>query len=116
MIPVEAVNGNLELLELAEWKGEATSIDDFSENGYRVYQNYPNPFSGSTTVSFDLPKAERVTIEIFDLYGRKLQFFDEHFPAGMNRVEIGDGLANGVYYLRLNATGYSGSLKICKLH
>lgn len=113
MIPVEAVNGNLELLELAEWKGENSLAE--SSNGYRVYQNYPNPFSVSTVVSFEMPKSEVVTIEIYDMLGKEVAEITKTYSAGRHDVQLHDKLYPGVYYLRFRAGSYSRLIKMLHL-
>ena len=40
---------------------------------YSLYQNYPNPFNPSTNISYDLPENIMVSINIFDLMGRKVR-------------------------------------------
>jgi flagellar hook assembly protein FlgD len=39
---------------------------------FALHSNYPNPFNSSTTIRFDIPVETHVTIEIFDLLGRKV--------------------------------------------
>ncbi len=41
-------------------------------NGYRLSQNYPNPFSGQTTISYTLPQSENVTVRVHDLLGTEI--------------------------------------------
>lgn len=41
-------------------------------NDFRLEQNYPNPFNPSTTISYQLPKAEFVTVKIFDTIGNEV--------------------------------------------
>ena len=40
---------------------------------FSISQNYPNPFNPSTTVRYLLPRAEKVTVAIYDMLGRKLK-------------------------------------------
>ncbi|TFH64834.1 MAG: T9SS type A sorting domain-containing protein [Candidatus Zixiibacteriota bacterium] len=71
-------------------------------------QNYPNPFNPSTEIGFDLPKPSFVSLDIFDVLGRKvLTLINEHLTAGSKRVQW-DGrdnteteVASGVYFYRL---------------
>jgi hypothetical protein len=45
-------------------------------------------------------RVDAVTVELFDLNGRKL--LEKYFPAGNETMEIDvSGLVNGVYYCRL---------------
>lgn len=39
---------------------------------FKLYQNYPNPYSGRTSIPFTLNDAADVKIQIFDLQGRKV--------------------------------------------
>jgi hypothetical protein len=77
-----------------------------------LYQNAPNPFNPSTTITYHLPEASFITLEVFDVGGafvRKL--VGEHQSAGMQRA-VWDGrsdsgalVASGIYFYRLTADG-----------
>lgn len=43
-----------------------------NEGQYYLEQNYPNPFHPTTTLSFSMPEAEHVILDIFDTTGRKM--------------------------------------------
>lgn len=78
---------------------------EFALNG-----NQPNPFSARTAISFDLPEAAEVSLEVYDVMGRRVVSIDKGaMTAGADqRVELdGSGLASGVYVFRLNAVGAS---------
>lgn len=84
-------------------EGEVPS--EFALNG-----NQPNPFSARTAISFDLPEAADVTLEVYDVMGRRVVSINQGaMTAGADqRVELdGSGLASGVYVFRLNAVGAS---------
>ncbi|HEX9660181.1 MAG TPA: T9SS type A sorting domain-containing protein, partial [Rhodothermales bacterium] len=70
-----------------------------------IHQNYPNPFSGVTTIAFDLPRPERTTIQVLDLLGREVsRVVDQVFDAGSYNVNFdARGLSSGVYLYRLVA-------------
>jgi hypothetical protein len=65
-------------------------------------QNYPNPFSGLTTVPLDLPGRERVQIKLYDLVGREMRdLLDESLPAGQREIRIdATGVPSGVYFIQ----------------
>lgn len=75
----------------------------------RLYQNYPNPFNPGTRISFDLPAAETVWLEIFDVTGKLVRRVvgGEKMPPGTyieywdGTNEHGEKVASGVYYYRL---------------
>jgi uncharacterized protein (TIGR02145 family) len=62
------LTGGDTVLLLEEWTAVPGEISRVKE--LHLLQNYPNPFTAETTVSFFLPKEERLTISVFDLYGR----------------------------------------------
>lgn len=58
---------------------------------------------GGKTISFNLSQATHVTLQLFDLLGRKVLTLDKGFlPAGQHLLRWdGSNLASGVYLLRL---------------
>jgi hypothetical protein len=53
-------------------------------------QVYPNPVDHTSRVYFELDAPEQVTIEVFDVQGRKLFFSNGHCPPGKYGMEIAD--------------------------
>jgi hypothetical protein len=90
--------------------GMATSTDEVAETPqqHRLYQNYPNPFNPSTTIGFDLNGASRVTLNVFDITGRKVaELIDGPMAAGYHTVRFdGSRLSTGVYFYRLSGSGF----------
>jgi hypothetical protein len=70
---------------------------------YALTQNYPNPFNPTTTISFSLPHASHIILEIYNLLGQEVQrLIDEERPPGDYSVVWNPGnLASGVYFYRL---------------
>jgi mannosidase alpha-like ER degradation enhancer 2 len=97
----------------------ATAVDTTASvpGKYNLYQNYPNPFNPGTTVQYDLPRSSHVTIKIYDELGRYVRtLIDKDMSAGLHKVEfIPSGLASGVYFYQLNASGYTSSNKMVYL-
>ena len=69
-----------------------------------VLMNYPNPFSGKTTVSFTLPEDSHVTLDVFDISGKLVQRLYNN-EASMNQeysVEFdGSALSKGLYIYKM---------------
>lgn len=77
---------------------------------FAFHGNLPNPFNARTALSFDLPEAAEVTVEVFDVMGRRVLNVDNKaLNAGAEqRIELdGSGLASGVYVFRMRAEGAS---------
>ncbi|MFK7936496.1 MAG: HYR domain-containing protein [Saprospiraceae bacterium] len=59
-----------------------------SQRDFYLLQNTPNPFRDATSVHFKLPKATEVTLTIYDLHGRQIQQYRDHFSAGQQGIDI----------------------------
>jgi hypothetical protein len=76
-----------------------------------LYQNHPNPFNPSTTISFSLPAGCVVRLEVYDVSGRLVRRLidGERRGAGLNDVEwngrdaSGGAAVSGIYVYRLVA-------------
>ncbi len=81
---------------------------------YSLRQNYPNPFNPVTTIEYSIPKESKVSINVYDILGRRVRtLFDEVLAAGSYSVRFnGNGLASGVYFYELKADNYSSIKKL----
>ncbi|MCK5785041.1 MAG: T9SS type A sorting domain-containing protein [Candidatus Sabulitectum sp.] len=72
-----------------------------------IYPASPNPFTSSTTISFQLPVACNVQLDVYDVSGRIVKtLVDEALPEGLNQTFLSDhGLKPGVYILKLTTPG-----------
>lgn len=82
---------------------------------------YPNPFSGRTTVAYNLPKATNATLGVYDKWGNKVRTLSpDTSAAGSHSVEWDGTLENGaqagsgLYVIRLETTGSSKAMKVIK--
>jgi len=80
--------------------------DNSQPNGFRLYDNYPNPFNPLTTISYSIPKASNVSLIIYDLIGQEVaRLVDNKKPAGQHRVTWNaTDIASGVYLYRLQVS------------
>ncbi len=68
-------------------------------------QNYPNPFSNYSSITFTLPAENHVLLEIYDLMGRKVKTIAEgSYSSGSHSVAVeAEQLESGHYTYRLKA-------------
>lgn len=69
----------------------------------KLFQNYPNPFTESTTIAFTVVGSGHVRLEILDVLGRKVgTIVDQKMTAGAYNAHFDAGdLASGMYAYRL---------------
>lgn len=83
---------------------------------YSVDQNYPNPFNARTQISFALPEAGDVSIEIYSVTGQLVETISGNFEAGNHSVSWdASQVASGVYFYRLTAGDFSQTMKMTLL-
>lgn len=77
---------------------------------YALLQNYPNPFNPETVIRYQLPVVSDVTLEIYNLLGKKIAtLVNARQNAGQYRVAwdgrdaAGTPVAAGIYLYRLRA-------------
>lgn len=93
--------------------GKTTEVP---ENFY-LLQNYPNPFNPSTKIRFSVPERSQVRLTLYDLLGREIVvLFNEEINPGTRELELnGNGLASGIYLVKMVANNYQKTLKISLL-
>lgn len=76
---------------------------------YRLVQNYPNPFNPSTTIKYDIPKNNQVTLKVYNSIGKEVSEIVNGFKqAGSYSVTFdASKLPSGVYFYKLQAGEYS---------
>ena len=76
--------------------------------GFALYQNTPNPWTDTTTIGFDLPKAATAKIRIHDAIGRTLRVLNGDFAQGYNEVKLdGKGLdVNTILFYTIETDGF----------
>lgn len=81
--------------------------------------NYPNPFSGSTTIRCELKEPTRLSLEVFNLRGQRVRSLQrDEYARGLlqqswdGRDDGGNQCGSGIYYLRLKTDSFETGLKM----
>jgi hypothetical protein len=76
---------------------------------FHLYQNYPNPFNPVTAISYSLPKAAQVELNVYNLQGQLVQsLVNGKQDKGIHKAEFnGAGLTSGMYIYSLKVDGKS---------
>ena len=72
---------------------------------FRLEQNFPNPFNAATRIRFELNRAQKVNLDVFNLQGARVaQLIHASLQAGAHSVSwMPRNLAGGIYFLRLES-------------
>ncbi len=109
--------------------GDRVALTDVSSGGteglphsFRLYQNCPNPFNPTTEIRFDLPSASHVSLDVYNLLGRRVRsLLDMYLEAGNHRVEWdgtddgGGAVASGIYFYRVETASGAATRKMLLL-
>ena len=79
-----------------------------------LFQNFPNPFNPSTTLTFEIASPSFIDLSIFSITGQKINTLVHDFiPAGRyNYYWSARNLASGAYFARLVTPAYSSTKKL----
>ncbi|MCK5147984.1 VCBS repeat-containing protein [bacterium] len=91
-------NDGLPDLITGDWNGNitvflqeaATAVynDTPTPKGFLLNPNFPNPFNMSTVISYEIPKAEKINITIYDILGNRIRtLVSEYQSAGLHKIQ-----------------------------
>jgi glucuronoarabinoxylan endo-1,4-beta-xylanase len=93
--------------------GLPTSIKSNNNNlpaSFELAQNYPNPFSSSTAIQYNVKKQSDIKVTIYDMLGREVRKFRVGLQtAGTHKIlwdgrnSFGQKVANGIYLYKVQA-------------
>jgi hypothetical protein len=77
-------------------------------SAFHLAQNYPNPFTESTALSFDLPERAFVSLKVYDITGREVAVLaNESLDAGSyTKTFEAERIPSGTYICHLEAGAY----------
>ncbi len=98
---------SVDIVEEIVPQGTAVSAldnDPLLANSFELKQNYPNPFNPSTTITYQLDKTGNVSLEVYDILGKRVATLldNKTFTAGSHSIRFNArDLVSGVYFYRL---------------
>ncbi|MDP2984377.1 MAG: PQQ-binding-like beta-propeller repeat protein [Candidatus Latescibacter sp.] len=91
-----------------------TKVYDEKPEQFTISPNSPNPFNSSTTITYSLPAAYRVSFDIYDILGRKIATLENRImPSGSHRItwngtdDKGNALGSNVYLYQFRAGNFT---------
>lgn len=84
---------------------------------FSLGQNFPNPFNPETTIRYSLPSRSHVLLAVYNALGERVAVLAEgEQESGFHEVRFdGSALASGVYFYRLQSTGFVQTKKLSLL-
>ncbi len=105
--------------------GSVTAIEDLTSGlpaRFELGQNFPNPFNPETTIKFNLPSAEQVSIKIFSSTGQLIRsLITNSYAAGYHNIlwngrnDSGNKVTSGLYIYRIKAGKFISVKKMLML-
>ena len=100
-----------------------TLVDGELPDRFLLHPNTPNPFNPMTTLRLDVPAGGGdVEVAVYDVAGRRVATLHsghlsagEHFLSWAGTDERGNTVATGVYFARMEASGYTRSVRMLLL-
>jgi flagellar hook assembly protein FlgD len=94
-----------------------TGINDLLPSECYLGQNYPDPFSETTTIKFCVAHKTRVTLEVFDSKGRVVKtLLDVEKEPGTHKAEFdASNLPEGIYTYQLQVGDFQSTKRMTLL-
>jgi hypothetical protein len=107
---ITIANNSAETPHIPVTVGLLSGVNDKSRDlpvQFDLSQNYPNPFNSVTTISFALPEASEVRLDVYNILGQRVTtLIDGPWQAGIHGVTWdASEIASGIYYCKMTA-GY----------
>ena len=81
----------------------------YNPTQFVLSQNHPNPFNATTTITFSIPVKCIVSIKLYNMLGKEIEtLLNENKEVGVYSIDFdASHLANGIYFYRMKASGFS---------
>ena len=94
-------------------------IEKENAKQFSLKQNFPNPYFEKTVIPFTLQKSADVTLDLYDLMGRKVKSFSQPgLSAGEQKIELdlkALNLPSANYAYQIEVRNADGIFRDCKM-
>jgi len=110
----EAYNQSGELLDLGLKFNSQEGEIIVDGAAFDLFQNQPNPFKSSTSITFNLPTASKISLRIHDVSGKTVKLIEGDYDKGRNEILISKNELNatGVLFYTLETESDSATKKM----
>jgi hypothetical protein len=105
------------------WSNDTYKFEISYPSKFQIFQNYPNPFSWTTEIEYELPKSCLVQLKIFNLLGQEVKTLVDKFQEIGSKSVIWDGRDNhgmkirsGIYFYKFEAMDFVQKKRIIFFH
>jgi C1A family cysteine protease len=113
---------NIDDVQILGLEGNIVEADEVIILTPKLFNNYPNPFNPTTTISFNLTVDNSAELAIYNLKGQKVkQLFSEQLSAGMHsylwngKDDNDKQVSSGVYFYKLTSGSFTETRKMLLL-
>ncbi|MEO5645765.1 MAG: PKD domain-containing protein [Bacteroidia bacterium] len=96
-----------------------TGIEQMGNFSAQILKAMPNPAMGSTTVSYQMPEAGDMKLELFNMLGERISVLEKGSQAtGWHTTEIDFnalGLGEGAYFVKLTTLNHEGTMRVINI-
>ena len=110
-----AYSSYVSTLGQSQWKNKGKEENPADIKEYSLLMNYPNPFNPSTTISYQIPSNNFVTLKVYDVLGNEVStLVNEWQEQGSYNAQFttnGKQLSSGMYFYTLTAGKFTDTKK-----
>jgi len=105
--------GQYKLIIGTEYLVSIQEKEEFIPQHFSLKQNFPNPFNPLTTISYDLPNAEFVSLIVYNMLGQEINRLVKGMqPAGRHQVQWdASQLGSGIYFYTIEVGKFKATKK-----
>jgi len=93
---------------LTKIKSEVTPVN------FALKQNYPNPFNPSTTIRYQVPKQEVITLKIYDIGGKEIETLvsEKQSPGTYEVTWNASKYTSGAYFYKIETESFTDTKRM----